>query len=199
MVWVNTGAAFPETLEQMQRVRELVPHFHEVRGRQNIETDGYPVDVLPVASTSLGARFERGGGRRFQSRYSCCAAALWSPMREFMKSVGATVVIRGEKRCDRRRSGLEDGVTVEGIEFRFPLFNWTDADVFAYLKEHGIALPPNYGPMRTGLDCMNCTAYLDESGKLEYLRAHHPDEYALVHGVLRDYRRTLETELARLP
>jgi 3'-phosphoadenosine 5'-phosphosulfate sulfotransferase (PAPS reductase)/FAD synthetase len=52
VVWVNTGDCFPETSELMRKVRELVPHFHEVRSDQpaQIRRWGYPVDVLPIRS-----------------------------------------------------------------------------------------------------------------------------------------------------
>lgn len=198
VVWANTGAAFPETLEQMQRMRELIPHFHELQTQQNIEAEGYPVDVLPIAHTRIGQRYEGTAGRLFQSRYTCCGSALWLPMQQFMKTLGAKIIVRGEKRCDQKGSGLTNGAVVDGIEYRFPLADWSDTDVYAYLKEQGVALPPNYGSMSTGLDCWNCTAYLDETGKLGYLREHHPEKHVVVASVLRDYRHALQRELVRL-
>lgn len=192
VVWTNTGAAFPETIEQMERIRQTVPHFHELRTRQNIESEGYPVDVVPIAHTSLGQRFENTGGRLFQSRYTCCAHALWIPMQEFTKKLGATTIIRGEKRCDGKKSGLEDGMVIEGVEYRFPLMEWSNADVYAYLNEQGIALPSNYELMTTGLDCWNCTAYRDENrGKIEYMARFHPDKHAAVAEVTNDLKKAV--------
>lgn len=196
VAWVNTGAAFPETLEQMERIRALVPHFHEIRSRQSIETEGYPVDVLPISSTSLGQQVEGAKDHRFQSRYACCAAALWIPMQQAMRELGATIIIRGEKRADHMRGGLLDGQVVEGIEYQFPLIDWTDAEVLAYLKERGIALPKNYELMSTSLDCWNCTAYLAQNvQKFTYLREHHPEKYWHVRSVLADLQTALSKSL----
>lgn len=199
VAWVNTGAAFPETLELMERVRKMVPDFREIRGTQNIAEHGFPVDVLPIAATSLGALCEGHEGMRFQSRYSCCAAALWGPMRRALSDWGAKVIIRGQKRCDAKRTPLKNGEVIDGIEVRFPLYEWTDAEVRDYLIGRGVALPGNYELMTTGLDCWNCTAYLDENkGRLEYMRLRHPEKFAHVSAVLKAYRGTLEHELAPL-
>jgi 3'-phosphoadenosine 5'-phosphosulfate sulfotransferase (PAPS reductase)/FAD synthetase len=200
VAWVNTGAAFPETLALMERVRALVPDFREIKSEQTIEREGYPVDVLPVAATPLGYLLSGNEGRRFQSRYACCQAALWVPLMRAMKEWGATVVIRGQKRVDRRRAPITSGAFADGIEYQFPLEDWSDADVFRYLAERGIELPANYAAgMGTGLDCWNCTAYLDENaGRLEYMREHHRAKHDLVRAVLSDYTAVLERELTPL-
>lgn len=182
VAWVNTGMAFPETLEQMQHIRALVPHFLEIHSTQNIRSHGYPADVVPL---DVG----------FQSRYGCCAHALWQPMHEAMKAMGAKVVIRGQKCADHLKGPLKSGTVIEGIEYQFPLEDWTDAEVYAYLKEIGVKLPANYALMSTGLDCWNCTAYLDaERGRLKYLRQFHPDKYAIVAGKLAELVRAIDTQ-----
>jgi phosphoadenosine phosphosulfate reductase len=163
VAWVNTGAAFPETLEQMEEIRSLVPHFVEIKSTQSIGTEGYPADVLPIASTTLGQYAEGKHAQRFQSRIACCAAALWLPTQKAMKDLGATVVIRGQKRADRRSNRIQSGAVIEGVRYEFPLEDWTDERVTNYLASRGVSLPPNYGYMNTGLDCWNCTAYLDEN------------------------------------
>jgi len=41
--------------------------------------------------------------------------------------------------------------------------------------------------MNTGLDCWNCTAYLDENaGRMEYMRAFHPQKAETVSAILRE-------------
>jgi 3'-phosphoadenosine 5'-phosphosulfate sulfotransferase (PAPS reductase)/FAD synthetase len=45
-----------------------------------------------------------------------------------------------------------------------PIENWTTEQVFDYLDEVGADLPPGYGlGEKTGRDCWDCTAYLDEN------------------------------------
>lgn len=199
VAWVNTGAAFPETIAQMKEIAELVPKFVEIEGEQTIERDGYPVDVLPIASTSIGQQFEGVHGRRFQSRYLCCAAALWSPTQRAMKQLGATIIVRGQKKADERKSNIQSGTVIDGVRYDFPIENWSDQDVLDYLASRGVALPTNYAYMKTGLDCWNCTAYLDENvGKFPYMRQHHPEKYEIVQGVLSDLSQTLHRDLSPL-
>lgn len=199
VVWVNTGAAFPETIAQMEEIRNLVPRFVELQTAQSIESDGYPVDVLPIASTSIGQLMEGVHGRKFQSRYACCGAALWGPTQRAMREMGVTVVIRGQKSTDERKSNIRSGTVIEGIRYEFPLENWSDQDVIDYLASRGVELPRNYERMTTGLDCWNCTAYLDENaGKLDYMKQHHPEKHRIVQGVLSDLSQTLHRDLTPL-
>lgn len=199
VVWLNTGAAFPETIEQMARVREMVPKFVEIKSSQSIDTEGYPADVVPIASTSLGQLVEGTVGRRFQSRYSCCAAAMWIPMHAAMKEMGVTVVYRGQKSADKRTNRIPSGTVVENVRYEFPLEDWTDAQIHHYLRERDIALPANYRSMSTGLDCWNCTAYLDENiGKFKYMQQHHPQKHAIVQDVLLDLQQALHRDLSPL-
>jgi phosphoadenosine phosphosulfate reductase len=116
-----------------------------------------------------------------------------------MKALGATVIVRGQKRIDARKSNIESGTVIDGVRYEFPLEDWTDQDVLDYLATRGIALPANYAHMETGLDCWNCTAYLDENvGKFDYMRRHHPEKHAIVQGVLSDLQQTLHRDLAPL-
>lgn len=185
VAWVNTGAAFPETIALMERVRTQVPHFLEVAAEQSIEREGYPADVLPIAATSWGHQFEGETGPRFQSRYSCCATALWAPMQRAMSELGATTIIRGQKLSDAKKTPIRSGQIVEGITYEFPLEDWTDVDVCRFLAEKKVPLPESYRYMSTGLDCWNCTAYLSENaGRLQYLQERHPAKYQHVAGVL---------------
>lgn len=195
VVWVNTGAAFPETIDQMEHIRAIVPHFLEVKTAQNIESEGYPTDLLPISHTSMGQQFEGPQPHKFQSRYACCAHALWIPLQREMKERGATRIIRGEKRCDAKRSQLTDGMLIEGITYRFPVYEWSDAEVLAYLREKKVEIPRSYRTLSTGLDCWNCTAYLSENRrKLDYLHAYHPQKFQEVRGILQDLQSIINTQ-----
>lgn len=199
VAWVNTGAAFPETIALMGRIRALVPHFLEIAGVQSIDRDGYPVDVLPITASTAGYLFEGWNGPRYQSRYACCAAALWAPMAKAMKDIGATKIIRGQKLADAKKTPVRSGMVIDGITYEFPLEDWSDADVLRYLTDKGVELPENYRYMSTGLDCHNCTAYLSENaGRLEYMAARHPEKHAHVMGVLTQLSDTLYQELKPL-
>lgn len=198
VAWVNTGAAFPETLAQMQKVREMVPHFLEIHGRQNIALEGYPADVLPIHMTRYAQRFEGATARTFQNRYACCNAGIFQPLAEAMVAIGAKTIIRGQKRCDRKKSTVRHGEVIEGIRYEFPIDTWSDDHVFQFLVDNHIETPSNYPLMKTGLDCWNCTAYLDENqGKLAYLARHMPAEYETVVAILSDLAEGIVDKMPR--
>jgi phosphoadenosine phosphosulfate reductase len=199
VAWCNTGAAFPETVEFMSRIRQMVPHFFEIRGHQSIATEGYPADVVPTIRTAVGSVVTESSARRFQSRFSCCSSALWVPLHAAMKTLGATTIIRGQKDSDYLRSPVRHGEVVDGTRYEFPIRDWNDDDVRKFLAAEGVELPRSYGYINSSLDCWNCTAYLAENqGKPAYLQRFHPEKYKLVADVLRDLNRAINTETAPL-
>ena len=199
VVWANTGAAFPETLEYMETVRVLVPHFLEVRTQQSIAERGYPADLLPTAGTWLGRVLKPGGRFKFQSRWDCCAHAISLPLHAKMKELGAEVLIRGTKSADAFHTPITPGMHYDGITFEFPLWEWTDSQVLAFITENALPLPEHYAGMNTGLDCWNCSAWLDESaGKLAYMRERHPAKFEHLRAVLTELRDLTTTEASAL-
>jgi 3'-phosphoadenosine 5'-phosphosulfate sulfotransferase (PAPS reductase)/FAD synthetase len=88
---------------------------------------------------------------------------------------------------------------IDGIRYEFPLEDWSDENVRDFLASRGVALPANYRYMDTGLDCWNCTAYLDENvGKFDYMRERHPDKYRHVRSVLIDLAGAIKDDLRPL-
>jgi 3'-phosphoadenosine 5'-phosphosulfate sulfotransferase (PAPS reductase)/FAD synthetase len=167
VLWVNTGDAYPETIEQMQRVREWVPNFHEVRADQPrvIEHYGFPSDVVPVLNTPLGQACTREPGVRIQSFMDCCARNIWIPMHEAVKALGVTRVVRGQRNDERRTAPIRSGHVEDGIEYLFPIEDWSEREVYEYLQSVDAPIPDYYQQERTSRDCMHCTAYLDESSE----------------------------------
>lgn len=175
--WVDTGAAFPETVALMERVAAMVPSFARVAGNQPgvIEAFGIPSDMVPVDATPIGL-MAKGRGIAIQDRYSCCMRSMWAPMRERMEQDRVTLVIRGQKNADQLRVPVPSGYIEGGIEYLFPLQDWDDAQVMAYLRDNGIEIPRFYETLRSSPDCMTCSAYWEE-GRAAYLRQHHPKAY----------------------
>jgi 3'-phosphoadenosine 5'-phosphosulfate sulfotransferase (PAPS reductase)/FAD synthetase len=167
VLWVNTGDAYPETIAQMQRVREWVPHFHEVKSDQPsvIAEFGFPSDVVPGLNTRLGQACTGESGVRIQSFMDCCARSVWLPMHEAVKALGVTRVVRGQRNDERRRAPIKSGHVEDGIEYLFPIEDWTEQQVYEYLQSVDADLPAYYREERTSRDCMHCTAYLDESAE----------------------------------
>jgi phosphoadenosine phosphosulfate reductase len=188
--WLNSGDPFPETERQMREVAAMVPHFVEIEGRQPevIATLGIPSDMVPALSTPIGRAACGGRAPAILDRYSCCLYSLFLPMHERMKADGITCIIRGQKHSDMQRSPLKSGDVEDGIEYLFPLEDFDDADVFAYLGLQQIELPSFYPELSASPDCMTCSAYWEE-GRGKYLRKHHPGAYAIYQerlGIIKD-------------
>lgn len=163
VVWVNPGNPYKETIALMESVKARVPNFIELKGDQPkfIKEQGYPVDILPLWNTDWAHRVASSKSFKFTTPSACCYNNHWKLMENFVKEFSVTGIIRGQKLSDKRKNSLRSGDIVEGIEFLFPLQYWEDKDVTEFLGED---LPEYYNQgFKSGLDCVNCTAYSDES------------------------------------
>lgn len=185
VVWVNPGNPYPETVAQMAAIRETVPNFIEVPGAQPefIKEFGYPVDVVPLGMTPMGRAFSRKPGVAVTSYMACCSANLWVPAAEHVAREGYTGVIRGDRLEDALRPPLRSGDVLRGVEYLFPVEEYTAAQV---LELVGSSIPASYTRgVNTSLDCMNCTAYLAHNGaRLTDLKTVSPGAYAEVKSVI---------------
>jgi phosphoadenosine phosphosulfate reductase len=179
--WCNTGDPFPETVAQMERIRSEVPHFVEIAGRQpeTIAAHGIPTDILPVSATPMGIAGSGGGGVPMQDRYSCCLRSFMLPMHERMVADGITLIVRGQKNADRLKGPLRSGQVDGGIEYLFPIEDWTDRQVMDFLREQKVAVPRFYEVLGTAPDCMTCSAWWEERFS-RYLKRYHHEQYVVV-------------------
>jgi len=188
VLWCNTGDAFPETRLQMDAIKQLVPHFQEVESDQplQIAENGYPSDALSAWDTPFGAAIYEGRPHKAQAPLGCCQANIWAPMDRATRMLGATMVIRGQRNSERLKSPIRSGHVEDGIEYLFPLQEWTDEMVKGYLRDNDVALPPHYVYNNTSLDCQHCSGYLfDTVGKFDYMRKHHPTLHRKVVEIVR--------------
>lgn len=200
VLWMNAGAAFPETIEQMKKVRAMCPNFVEVRGRQpeQIAEHGFPVDVLPMRNHIQIQQATQQKRIPLQGFMQCCFHSLMQPMHEATLATGATLIIRGQKLADAHKSPIKSGDVVNGVEYWFPIENWTDEQVFDYVKGSDL-LPTHYAHANTSMDCWNCTAYLAENKwKLPYLKQHHPEKAREVARRLEIIRQEIKSDMAFL-
>jgi len=186
VMWANAGDPFPETVEQMERVRQLVPNFVEVEGpgyvRGHSPEQTYPADMVPLSATPVGRMAEASAPRfKVHSKFECCWSNWWLPMYNKVNELGIDLVIRGDREDEKLTNNyaLSGGHDPNDRTFLFPLRNWSKDDVFAYLRAEGVEIPHSYAYGMGSLDCLHCTAWLNESGnKLRYLRDRHPDAAA---------------------
>ncbi|MEB2503656.1 phosphoadenosine phosphosulfate reductase family protein [Burkholderia sp. BCCIQ04A] len=183
VLWANSGDPYPETVEQMRRIRELVSNFVEVPGpgyiRGHAVEQTFPADMVPWTATAIGRLCSPNAPSfKLHSTLECCAANVWAPMQNKIRELGADLVIRGEREAEAHRPPITNGVVdpQNGGTQLIPLRRWSKDDVFSYLRAQGVELPRQYAYGMGSLDCLHCTAHLAEAGgKLRYLRDFHPD------------------------
>lgn len=199
IVWLNTGAAFPETIKQMEEIKALVPHFHEITTdvHASIADQGYPTDILPIAHASIT---ETAFGRepsppRLRSWLACCMANIWGPMHHAMLALGITTIYRATRKSEKfANPKLTDGITLQGITLRLPIWEWTDQDVDAFLAQNQIPIPAYYDHVDDSLDCWVCTAFLeDHESTIMWMKRAHPEKYAEVQRRLREIHSAIQS------
>jgi phosphoadenosine phosphosulfate reductase len=176
--WLNPGDPFPETVAIMDEIRQAVPHFKEVAGCQKYitKTDGWPSDVVPVRWTTAGQFGFGPKPFKLQGRLDCCFRSLMEPMYRQMVADEITCIIRGKRSEEVDKTPTRTGSVIDGVEFVYPIWDWTADQVLQYLTGHNVPIPPSYEYATHSLDCMDCTAWWGE-GLDRFLRAKHPHHY----------------------
>jgi len=182
--WLNTGRAFPETVQTINAVREFIPHFVEVKS--DVDTVhrqfGIPSDIVPASGTGIG-RMVGHDAPLIQDRYSCCFQTIMAPMFERMIEDKITLVIRGQRNEDELKPAIRSGMSEFGIEYLFPIETWTARQVMEFLELKGAPIPRFYEMLDEAPDCMTCSAWW-EKGAAKYLKRYHYPAYLDVQGRL---------------
>jgi phosphoadenosine phosphosulfate reductase len=179
--WLDTGDAVPEVRDFVLKVFAELPHTAIVCGDQprQIATFGWPSDLVSAENTLFAAVTQKVSGPVLRERSECCQYSLMQPLHARMIADGVTLIIRGQKSCDKRKSPLRSGDRQAGIQVYFPIENWSDEEVVQYLRDIDVGLPPFYDLLRSSPDCLTCTAYLDENRK-QFLKERHPEAWQIV-------------------
>ena len=197
VLWCDTGVCYPETYEYMDRISKLVPHFLRVKSyKESWEAKhGIAVDVVPEKYSSLGSLIFNNIGQKYTSMFHCCAANIWVPLERASQQLGAKVIIRGQRQSDVAkapiRSGHQDSL---GIQYEFPIEDWSRQQVLEYCKAECANLIPEYYALgeRSSHDCWNCIAYLhDNVRRIQNLPYERRE---VVRKRLRDYKTVLLNE-----
>lgn len=201
VVWCNAGDEMPETIREIERVKKLPINFLEVRPilpqPLSIQLHGIPSDIIPLRNVddySYLSQRERSGVA-VQSTMSCCNRLLFKPLYEAVKEYGATLVIRGQRLSEDLHSPIKSGDIIDGVQYYFPIENWSEKDVFEYLAENEIDIPEYYDHVGHSLDCATCTGFLDSSkDKIAYIKKNHPEKFKVLHDRLQSLRHSIEIE-----
>lgn len=182
--WLNTGRAFPETVQTINAVREFIPNFVEITS--DVDTVhrqfGIPSDIVPASGTGIGQMVGHDAPL-IQDRYSCCFATIMRPMFERMVADGITLVIRGQRNDDELKPAVRSGMSEFGIEYLFPIEDWTAKQVLDFLNTKMAPIPRFYEMLDEAPDCMTCSAWW-EKGAAKYLKRYHHPAYLDLQGRL---------------
>ena len=196
--WVNAGDEFQETKKIIDHCKAFIPHFIEIKSDSQGWRDihGVPSDLVPTYSSEIG-RMLGFGSMKVSDRFSCCFNNLMLPMHQRMKSDGITCIIRGQKLVDMPTVPLKSGDSIDGFEFYYPIEEWTNEDVFSYLKEVKAPIHPCYEFGEHGANCTTCTAWWNES-QHQFRKAIHPDIHAKVMPVMAKLRQAIAPHINNL-
>ena len=167
-VWVNTGAMLPHMRDFIleQGVTEV-----QSDQAQRFKAAGLPSRVVPIFNTPLGSLMEAAPQDRLlvSDWVTCCLSLRSQPIELYMREHGIGLEIHGQR--------AEDGVAAQYPRRILPLWNWTEQQVYSYVREHRLELPQQYsmGYPDSG-ECWNCTAQVSEL-RFTYLAAHHPEQW----------------------
>lgn len=174
--YCNSGDAFPETLRLIDKLKNKIPNFVEIKGRvqKSREAYGWASDILPSNVTVPFGKDVYPNFTPMIGREACCFKSIMEPLHERMLEDGITLILRGQRDSDFPKSPVLDGTSIQGILLRYPIATMTTLEVDLFL---GDRLPEYYTSMTSAPDCMHCTAWL-ETGSQKYLETRHPVVFA---------------------
>ena len=157
VLFAETGATFPHLVKHIHATCEklnaklVIVKPSAIVGKDGRERPydvfehtrihGLPADIVPVEASAVMAQFLNPPPAQLLQPYTqCCGAMLWNPMLRYFQEHGVDLVLRGSKARDRR-VGVGPSAEVDGVTYRSPLWDWSDEDVYAYLREQGAELP----------------------------------------------------------
>jgi 3'-phosphoadenosine 5'-phosphosulfate sulfotransferase (PAPS reductase)/FAD synthetase len=177
-IFVDTGFAYPETIEQVNAAAQVVPMYivQSHRAVQN-EREGIPSDVVPMEWTVLGQRMTTTKPVTIQSHFLCCYENIARPLLEKAHELGVTELVYGQRNDESHRSTSRDGDLVEGMVRRHPIEHWTRQQVMDYLATQ-MSIPAHFALTHSSLDCYDCTGFTASSqDRLAWTKATYPDRY----------------------
>ncbi|MGE8318354.1 MAG: PLxRFG domain-containing protein [Comamonas sp.] len=135
---LDTGDQFPET---KQVVKDVQRDLDEAGCSLTVvrsdvfavrREHGLPSDLVPVDNHNFVGRQVSGAAQPIQSRYECCARTLMAPLHDRIRADGITLLIRGQRDSEYATPPVRSGGEVDGIEFLYPIQEWTEDDVMAF-------------------------------------------------------------------
>ncbi|MEA3122927.1 MAG: phosphoadenosine phosphosulfate reductase [Paraburkholderia sp.] len=144
---LNTGRLHAETVGMIDRVRERYGYEIEQFHPQPQAVDAY------VAKQGLNAFYES-----VELRKLCCEIRKVEPLNRALAGVDAWVTgQRREQSVTRAELGEEEHDAARGVAKYNPLADWTEAEVWAYLRKHEVPVNPLHARGYPSIGCEPCT------------------------------------------
>lgn len=144
---LNTGRLHAETLGMLDRVRERYGYQIEQFHPQAEAIDAY------VADHGLNAFYES-----VELRKRCCEIRKVEPLNRALAGVQAWVTgQRREQSVTRTELHEQEHDAARGIAKYNPLADWSEAEVWAYLKQFDVPVNPLHARGYPSIGCEPCT------------------------------------------
>ena len=180
VIFVNTGKAYPETLELIEEIRKEAKEFIEVMTNQEAQTEanGIPSDIVAIDWTPFGQSLSGEKETKMQPYLNCCYENISGPLMRAAKERGITELIRGQRIDDSHKSPARHGSVVDGITFIQPIEDWTEKQTLDFVRSQRGFLPDHYKIEHTSLDCYDCTAFMAHSAdRIAWTKEKYPEFY----------------------
>ncbi len=144
--FLNTGYLFPET----------VAFKDAVGAKFGLEV----IDVKP--NTPKDLQRDASGRLMYTSDPDhCCYLNKTQPMEPILASHDVWINgVRGDQSAIRKAMKVEQPAPFDTIRFH-PMLDWTNRDIFAYIKEHNLPRHPLDAEGYASIGCEPCTRKLD--------------------------------------
>jgi len=171
VILVDTGYLFPETyqfIEQLQKQLSL-----------NIQRFSSPQSV-PEFEAQYGRLWEQG--REGLDQY--LELRKVEPMRRALQTLGTQTWFAGLRRSQAESRAKLNPLEVRDGRFKVhPIFDWSDRDVYLYLKAHGLPYHPLWDQGYVSIGDWHSTKSLSEVSSAEELRFSGLKRECGIHGL----------------
>lgn len=144
--FLNTGYLFPETVAFKDEVGET-----------------FGLDVIDIKPNTPKELQRDASGRLMYTSDPdhCCYLNKTQPMEPILASHDVWINgVRADQSAIRKAMKVEQPAPFETIRFH-PMLDWTNRDIFAYIKEHDLPRHPLDSKGYASIGCEPCTRKLD--------------------------------------
>lgn len=144
---LDTGRQFQETYDVMQRSMEKYNLRYEVC-----------VPAAADVATLVGIGGPNAMYQSLQEREACCAVRKMKPLARKLESVDAWLCgLRRDQALTRRAAEVIEWDGRHGKYKIAPLIEWSEAEVWQYIKDHGVPYNALYDRGFRSIGCAPCT------------------------------------------